>query len=367
VKVIDNLRHFRWPRRTLFALGLFVALAILLRILLDPIAAHFTRKRLNDPAVIIGDFLRVHVTLFPPGYEVRRLKVIEAQGGDWRHPLFYARLARVTLEWRRLFHAEIDARLHLDEPKIVLTVRPAQAGKVAQPKTGVQDVGASLEKLIPVWVNRVETHEGEFLLRDLITPRRPEIWVHHIELAAESLATRKRVGRGRLTTVSARATLGHSGGVTLVASVDRFATEAEFTGDIAIHGWKVAELYDLEEPATKLQTPAGTLDLFAKLKARGGAISGWVKPVLKNFEVRPTEEGFGNRLKAWVADKGLLLLSDRGPEGNSLSIVIPIEGRLDTLDGHLWPTIMGIVRNGFVEGITSGFAHLPVQPGNGKK
>jgi hypothetical protein len=81
--------------------------------------------------------------------------------------------------------------------------------------------------------------------------------------------------------------------------------------------------------------------------------------------VRPTEEGFGNRLKAWVTDKGLRLFSDHGPEGNAVATNIPIEGRLDRLDVQLWPTIMGIMRNAFAEGITTGFAHLPSQPGNG--
>ena len=365
MKVLDYLRHLGWPRRALFALGVLVALAVLVRILLDPIAAHFTRKRLNEPEAINGDFLRVHVTLFPPGYEIRHLKIIETQGGDWRHPLFYAEVATLTLEWRRLFHAEMDVRLDLDEPKIILTARPARAPKPAQPKTEIPDIGAALERLIPAWVDRVEVHAGEFLFRDLTAPRHPEIWVHHIELVAENLATRKKLARGRLTTVRAHGTLGHSGAVSFFASVDTFAAKPEFTGDMALHGWKVAELYDLEEPATKLQTPEGTLDLFAKFKARGGAISGWVKPVLKNVEVRPTEEGFGNRLKAWIADKGLRLFSDHGPEGNAVAAMIPIEGRLDRLDVQLWPTIMGIVRNAFAEGIITGFAHLPSQPGNG--
>jgi hypothetical protein len=126
-----------------------------------------------------------------------------------------------------------------------------------------------------------------------------------------------------------------------------------------VRGWKVAELFDLIEPKTDLQTPAGTLDVFAEFKSAAGAITGGVKPVLKNVEVRPTEDNLGNRLKAWIADKSIELFSDRVPGRNAVVTVVPIKGRLDDPDVQLWPTVLGVIRNAFVEGISSGFTHLP--------
>jgi hypothetical protein len=81
--------------------------------------------------------------------------------------------------------------------------------------------------------------------------------------------------------------------------------------------------------------------------------------VLKNVKVRPTDDDFGNKLKAWVADKGLRLFSDRVPDRNAVVTVIPIKGRLDAPDVQLWPTVLGVIRNAFVEGLSSGFTHLP--------
>jgi hypothetical protein len=130
---------------------------------------------------------------------------------------------------------------------------------------------------------------------------------------------------------------------------------------MAVKGWKVAELFDLIEPATDLQTPEGTLDVFAEFTAANGRILGGVKPVAKNVKVRPTEDDFGNKLKAWLADKGLRLFSDRVPDRNAVVTIIPINGRLDHPDMQLWPTVLGVVRNSFVEGISSGFTHLPPQ------
>jgi len=42
-----------------------------------------------------------------------------------------------------------------------------------------------------------------------------------------------------------------------------------------------------------------------------------------------------------------------------MATVIPIEGRLDQPDIQIWPTVLGVIRNAFVEGISFGFTHLP--------
>ena len=53
------------------------------------------------------------------------------------------------------------------------------------------------------------------------------------------------------------------------------------------------------------------------------------------------------------------MFSDRVPNRNAVATVIPIKGTLTGPDVQLWPSIFGVLRNAFVEGLTSGYAHLP--------
>jgi len=354
-------RGRRWSRRLVIIAAVLVALVVAIRLLIDPIATHYTRKGLNDAEGISGDFQRVHVTVFPPGYEIRRIKVMEEPGGSERHPLFYAERVGVSVDWRALLHARLAARARLDEPKITISKR-AEAAKEKVKKEApatTPDVEAALRKVIPARVQRIEVRDGEVLYRDPTAPRHPQIWLHALELSAENLATREELAGGRPATVNASAKLGKSGDVTMFVSANPFAKSLEFAGEVSLKGWKVAELFDLIQPATKVQTPEGTLDVFVEFRAKGGELTGGVKPVMKNVRVRPTEDDFGNRLKAWVADKGLRLFSDRVPDRNAVATVVPIKGKLTDPDIQLWPTILGVIRNAFVEGISSGFSHLP--------
>jgi hypothetical protein len=354
----DYVRHHKWLRRFVILLAVLVGLAVIIRLVVDPIATHYTRKGLNEAEGVSGDFLRVHVTLLPPGYEIQKLKIIEEHGGGERDPLFYVRTARVGLDWRALFHAELAASLTLDQPKITVIRRPSKKPEKELPAE-VPDPRPMLRKVIPARVDRIDIVDGEILLRDLTLKSHPEIWLHRIDATAKNLATRRELAKGRAAHFAMHGRLGKSGAVAMEVSADPFAPPLKFDGEFTLRDWKLAELYDIEQEKADLQTPEGTIDLFAKFKGREGAISGGVKPILKNVKVRPTNDDFGTKVKAWVADKGLRIFSHHGSQGREAGTVIPIQGRLDNPDVQLWPTILGVVRNAFVEGITGGFSYLP--------
>ncbi|HXU04849.1 MAG TPA: hypothetical protein VN903_28000, partial [Polyangia bacterium] len=191
----------RWLRRSLVAAAVVVAVLVIVRLLLDPVATHYTRKALDDAEGVRGDFHSVHVTVFPPGYQIRRIKIVPHPGDDWKHPLFYAERVAVRVDWRELLHGRLAAGARLDQPKMSIAKRDKKEKQAA----GLPDVRDALERVTPVRVARVEIRDGEVLYRDMTAPRTPEIWVHDIELAVENLTTRPKLARGRPVTVSGRA------------------------------------------------------------------------------------------------------------------------------------------------------------------
>src|SRR5204863_8781204 len=58
-------------------------------------------------------------------------------------------------------------------------------------------------------------------------------------------------------------------------------------------------------------------------------------------------------------DAAVKLVSDRVPGRNAVTTVVPIKGTLNGPYVQIWPAIFGVMRNVFVQGLTSGFAYLP--------
>lgn len=362
-----GVRRRHWARPALIGLGVLVAVVVLVRVLLDPIATRVTRKGLDDLKGFRGDFERVHVTLFGPGYTITRLKLTEEPVPDdgKKAPIFYAERVHVGVAWRQLLHGRLVASARVVEPKISIIER-GEKPKKEEPKRA-PDLSRQLREVIPFELARLEIVRGELLYRDLTAPRHPELWVHRLEAAAENLPTRAKLADGRPATLTASGEVGRSGALTLFVTADPFASPLEFGGRFELRGLRVAELHDFIAPKTQLQAPKGTLDLFAEFQSKDGRIRGGVKPVLKNVEVRQAEPGFFAKVKAWFADEAVETASDRVPGRNAVAGVVPIEGRLVEPDVQLWPAVFGVVRNAFVEGLSSGFAHLPPEKADEKQ
>jgi hypothetical protein len=351
-----NPAHWpRWARRLGIVALILMALAVLVRLVLDPVAAHYTRRGLSQLEGMRGDFAGVHVTLFPPGYTITHLKLTE-EGGETNAPVFYADSVRVGVDWRRLFHAELLARARIVEPKInVVSGAPAEKAKKAAVKA--PDISAQLRQIIPVTVGRVEIVRGELLFRDLSQESHPELWIHRLELATENLATRRDLAHALPTTIAASGVVGHTGKLTLFVTADPFASPLAFAGKFAMVGLRVAELHDFIEPKTKLQTPKGTVDVFAEFEAKNGRFEAAVKPVLKDIEVKAAEPGAWQKVKAWFTNKAVDVASN--DQKDDIATIVPVKGRLVSPDVQLLPAVLGVVRNAFIEGLALGFAHLP--------
>lgn len=351
-------RHPRRWRAAAFVVIALLASALIVRVVLDPIATHYTRRGLDQLDGYSGALERVHVTLFPPGYTITRLKLWEDPGGSPEAPLFYADRVHLAIGWRELLHLRLAARARVEHAKVILAQRPAEKKKPER-EARPPDLSAQLRKITPLEVDRVGILNSEVLFRDLTEPGHPELWLHDLEAAIENIATRPSLAGGRPTTISARGTLGRSGKVDLFVTANPFASPLSFAGRFRLRGLRAAELYDMIAPRTKLQTPEGTIDLFAEFTSRNGEIDGGVKPVLKDISVAPAEPGLVKQVEAWAAEKAVRLFSDRVPERNAVATVVPIKGRLTDPDVQLLPAVLGVIRNAFVEGVASGFAHLP--------
>jgi hypothetical protein len=345
-------------RRLVIAGAVLLTLWLVMRLVLDPIAAHYLRRALASTDEFRGTFASVHITVLPPGVKVRRLKVIELPNGRWEDPVFYVEEARVNVVWRQLFHTHLVADVRLDRPKVMLV--PGHAKKTA--KKG-KSLGEVLRAQLPARIDRFEVVGGEALLAQGTGDQAPELWIHRADLVAENLATRRDLMANRPARLEGSARVQRSGKLTLAFTMNPWTKGLTFNGKAALRELDLRELYSLMADKSDLQVKRGLADVFVELHCHDNVLSGGAKPVLKDVEVDTQRKDLGDRLKALVADAAVHLASHND---RRVATVVPIEGKLSDLHVQLVPAILGVVRNAFVEGITSGFANLP-PPVAGKK
>ena len=357
---------FRWWAWVCWSLLLVV---VAFAIALQPLAAYATRRALASVPGYVGSFDEAHVSLIPLRYRVTRLKL---EPRDRSRPTLYSEDTVVGLDWKWLLRGKVRAAASAYKFQLVLRETKGKPGTQHIP-----DISDIFKHIAPGQLHRLQLRSSEltYVFRNEKDEKGkeqqaaegrstiPKLWIHDIEATIENLATRPEYAEGA-TTFAATATLNKSGKTTLFATADPLAKGMTFAGQMAIKDFDLRDAYNLVDSKSDMAFGKGTLDLLARFGCDAGKLTGAVQPVIKNAEVKPAKEDFGTKVKAWAANLGVDLLSDRVPGRNAVSTVVPIEGNLSDPQIQLWPTIFGVFRNAFVQGIGTAFSHLPPRRAN---
>jgi hypothetical protein len=351
-------RHRWW----LVALIVFVALVVAVRLIADPLVTRQLRRALNHADGIRGRVGAVHVTFFPPGVSLRELKLIALPGGDWDRPLLYVETAHASLLGRSLLRGHLEARAEIDGPKLIVEA-PAPHPSTTPAEIPIdRRLGATLHGMVPGRLDRLDVHDGEILIVTRVGHRRPELWIHGIEVTLSDLATRRKLEGDDGARLQLDAVVQKTGAVHVDVALEPLAPRLTFAGKASLRHLHTADLYAFLDAAEHLQAPEGTIDLFVDLRCRAGALTGGVKPLFKDVKVFPADPGnagWRSRMKATLADATIHFASDKVEGRHAVATIIPIKGTISSPDVQVLPTILGIIRNAFVVALESGFANLP--------
>jgi hypothetical protein len=363
--------HIKSRYRVLLAV---VVLLVAARIALTPLAKHYTQKGLDSMEGYSGRFSDVSISLFQLQYGIEKLQIFDEPKEEDEAPLLYAENIKAGLSWKDLvkFRLAGAARIEKMKATIPLTRRiKEKAEEVAEKveekveeKAGVREVtpmnlDETLERLFPFKLSRVEVKDSEVLLVDTTESRRPRLWIHDMQATLENFYTRRELADDKPMTVAVRGVVQHSGDLSFFLATDPLAEGLSFSGQLALKGFKLREAYEFMVTKTGMKFPQGQLDLMASFKCRNARITGAVKPILSRVEVRPAEDDWKTKLKAALADKTLDVFSDDVPGRDAVATVLPIKGRVENPNAQIWPTVLALVRNAFVEGLSAGFQNLP--------
>jgi Domain of Unknown Function (DUF748) len=359
----------RVSKRIVVALAVLGLLGVALRLALDPIATWYTRRTLAGMDGMRGRFTGVNVRLRGLSYEIRDLRIEKVSAGGAALPYFSADRAEFGLYAKELLHGHLVAGIELDHPRLNLLTSPERRdeegegkgkseGASQEPKE-VPKVGKRLERLAPFRLDRVQVKDGEILWIDAREKERPRLRLHGVEATLENFATRPALAKHEPTVLAARGTLQRSGKVTVFATADPLAKALTFAGQGKLEGLRVAELSWMLGAKSGVAPEKGILDMTVAFSAVDGRLEGGLRPVLRGGEVKAVKPGLGNKLKEWLGNAALDIFADDTHGRDAVATTLPIQGAVNGPQVQAVPTIIGVLRNAFVRGLTASFGELP--------
>ena len=337
-----------------------VGLVLLVLLFINPIVAYGTQTGLDRLKGTSGSFHGLHVTIIHPGYNLYGLKVVEMPASEHKEPIFYADRIEMRWSWREIFKGHLVRRVKIWNPKVVIPMRPGENGKPAQPPL---EIARTLESVPSAGLERLEIVGGQITLVDEHHEGQ-RVWLHDVNATLENLKTRKKTMEGLPVLVTVRGKLQKTGELTLFLTADPFDKGLTFAGSVELRHLALADLHQFTK-IEGLELPDGSIDMFASITCKRGELTGGIKPILKNVKVTAADNKLGDKIKAVLADAAVKLFSDRVPGRNAVATIIPIHGDLKKPDVQLLPTVLAVLRNAFVEGLSSSLSNVPPTVGKG--
>ena len=331
-----------------------VGLVLLALLFINPIVTYATQTGLDRLKGTSGSFHALHVTIIHPGYNVYGLKIIETPAAEHKEPLFYADRVEMRWSWRQILHGHLVRRVKLWNPKAVIPMRPGENGKPSQPPL---EIARTLESVPSAGLERLEIVGGQLTFVDE-HHQGQRLWVHDMNATLENVASRQKLMHGLPVLSTMHGKLQQTGELTLFLTADPFDKGLTFAGSAELRHLSLADLHAFTK-IKGLEIPDGSIDMFASVTCKRGELTGGVKPILKNVKVTAADSKLGDKLKAVLADVAVKIFSDRVPGRNAVAAIIPIHGDLKKPDVQLVPTVLAVLRNAFVEGLSSSLSNVP--------
>ncbi len=357
-----------WYRRGLFlGLGIFAIVIFVMWLMINPVADYFARRAFDNLQGYKGTYKDVSIGVIPPQAEITNLELIKdpsTEGGEF---IIFTERAQLNVLWKKLFKGALVMRVNIDHPKLTIIQepippKPPKPPEVKKPPPKIPDVKEQLKKAPPARIDHIEVNNAEIIFVDATERSKPRFWIHDMGVRIQNIATREKLAKGVPTTVSANGVVQKSGDLRFFLTANPWEKGLSFSGETELKGLALPDLYEFATAKADIKPIRGTFDLFTSFNAKGNEITGGIKPVLHNVDVAPEDSTFLNQLKSTVVNVTVSVLSgspDQPEEGEKLATIIPIKGTVTDPNPQIVPTVLGIIRNAFVEGLQVGFQNLP--------
>lgn len=367
---VDSAAH---PKPVYKFKSFWIVLSILVlvvgvRLAIDPLAKMYTQKGIDSLEGYHGNVSAVHVSIIPFAYTVHDLKLEQdnTKGGE---PVVYVKKLVGRVIFRELLKFRLVGTVTAEHAKVVIlggAHRPPQEAKeVARDvkKEAEQhdlDFGTILHKIIPLRADRIEVRDSELTLYDAKDPNLPSLWVSDLQLVIENIVTRRKLDQNVPLNLTLRAVVAKTGTLKAMATADLLEDKPAFTGQAQLSNLQLQSLWEWTEAKAGIGA-SGTLNVFVNFNSAKGKLSGDAKVIIDNPKVTDATGKVSDKLKAGVANLAIKILSNDEKGKERIATVVPVKGSLENPSPQVWPSILGVIRNAFVDAVNWGFEDLPQQ------
>jgi hypothetical protein len=355
-------RRNRW----LIALGIVVAVLLLIQLVASPIVESILNKKLTQHPEFAGKVSGVTVALWRGAVELKDFSFGE-RAHQQDPPLL--RVQRVTMRFApgALLRGKLGGAALVDGVELNLIKRDRTEKTEEEKERAKQELEEKkaqirrwqdvLRESLPVTVTRFEVKNARVRFVDITYQPNAEIGIENIHIVATDLQNRPKAN-GDPMPAKLNMTGVVTGGGKLKTSLqlDPMSRELRFALNFEVREQQLPAINSFLVAYTDADVSRGTFELFSEIDAENGAYNGYVKPMFHDLDFKTAsdkDKNVAEKLKEKVVSAVTSLMENK--EQDQVATKAPFSGNFADNDVDVWTAVVNLMRNAFVQALRGGF------------
>lgn len=326
-----------------------LAVLIVLRLLLPTIVLNFLNKSLANMKGYYGQIEDIDIALYRGAYKIKKLYLNKVDTITQEQTEFVKiKQTDLSIEWNALFNGKIVGEIYLDEPSVIFTKEKVETKQVIQDSSEFKKV---FEQAMPLSVNKLEVQNGRIGYRDFTSKPNVDVKLTDLYLLAQNLTNSTEETDILPSPVKMNATI-YEGRLTMDMGLNLLANDPTFDMTAELKNTNLVLLNEFMQAYGKFDVNKGEFGLYTEFAAKDGGFKGYVKPFIKDLDVRGKEDqNDGFLQKTWESIVGGVGVVFKNQKKDQLATKVPIEGNFNNPDVNVLEAIWQVLKNAFIKAL----------------
>jgi len=324
---------------------IIITILVVVRLLLPFAVKKYVNGVLADIPGYYGQVSDIDISLLRGAYVIDNLYLDKIDAGS-KVPFIRLEETDISIEWKSLFKGRVVSEIIMTRPQFIYVFEDQQQDETEDPD--LEDWTKALTDLVPIAINNLKIIDGKAAFVQLTADPNIDLNLNQINLNATNLRNVVRNNSELPSELNGTAVSIGQGRVTLNGKMDLVKQIPDMDMSFALEDADVKSLNDFTSYYAGVDFAEGHFSMFSEIAIADGFLTGYVKPLLKDSKlISATQDGFLNTL--WEGFVGFFKFVLKNKGNNTLATKIPLSGDLNAVETKVWPSVLNIFKNGWIE------------------
>ncbi|MFC5412176.1 DUF748 domain-containing protein [Larkinella bovis] len=332
-----------------------VVLLIVARLLLPYFVLRYVNKLMADMGSYTGHVEDVDIALIRGSYQIEDLRIRKING-KIKEPFLYVPKIDLSVEWKSLFKGALVGEVECYQPELNFAFsnneQASQTGKELDWTKLVKD-------LLPIQINRFAAYNGKVDLVNLFEATKTDLSLEKFNVDIHNIRNVEDKQSKLPSPVTASGDVpGWGGTMKFEAGMNLLKQIPDFNYNLSFDNLQLVKLNDLARKYGNIDFEQGTISVISEMAMYDGRFVGYFKPLTKGMKIFKLKEPEDHRtvgrfFTELLAEGGSEILENQ--KRDQVATRIPLRGTVENTETEIWPIIIGVLRNAYVEAFTKEF------------